>query len=75
MLKLTLALELSIPKSTAEKEAIGLNGKIAGKYGDFAQESQLLASLILEVFAEENAKKPLLNPKLVIKINSDNFSR
>jgi len=66
----TLGLELSIPKLTAEKEAIGPQGKINGKYGDFAQESQLLASLIIDVFTEESTHKPLLNPKLVIKINN-----
>jgi ribonucleoside-triphosphate reductase (formate) len=62
----TLVLELSIPKFTAEKEAIGSQGK----YGDFTQESQLLASLIIDVFAEESTSKPLLSPKLVIKINT-----
>jgi ribonucleoside-triphosphate reductase len=66
----TLGLELSIPKLTAEKEAIGPQGKINGKYGDFAQESQLLASLIIDVFTEESTHKPLLNPKLVIKISN-----
>jgi ribonucleoside-triphosphate reductase len=66
----TLGLELSIPKLTAEKEAIGPQGKINGKYGDFAQESQLLASVIIDVFTEESTHKPLLNPKLVIKISN-----
>ena len=70
----TLGLELSTPKLTAEKESVGPNGKIAGKYGDFNQESQLLASIILEVFAEEINKKPLLNPKLVIKINKETLT-
>jgi len=70
----SLVLEITVPKLTAEKEAIGLNGKIVGKYGDFAQESKLLASIILEVFAEESTKKPLLNPKLVIKINKDTLA-
>jgi anaerobic ribonucleoside-triphosphate reductase len=41
----TLALELSIPKCTAEKDAVGPLGKANGKYGDFTQESQLVASL------------------------------
>jgi ribonucleoside-triphosphate reductase len=66
----TLALELSIPKLTAEKEAIGPQGKTNGKYADFTSESQLVASLIVDVFAEESTCKPLLSPKLVIKINS-----
>ena len=53
----TLGLELSIPKLTAEKEAIGPQGKICGKYSDFTQESQLLASLIIEVFTEESSQE------------------
>lgn len=70
----TLVLELSIPKLTAEKEAIGPQGKITGKYCDFTQESQQLASIILDLFLEENTKKPLVNPKLVIKINEDSLT-
>jgi ribonucleoside-triphosphate reductase len=69
----TLALELSIPKSTAGKEAVGPQGKICGKYGDFTEESHRLASLVIEVFSEESAKKPLLNPKLIIRINKEAF--
>ena len=69
----TLVLELSIPKSTADKEAVGPLGKTAGKYVDFAQESQNLATLVCDVFLEENAKRPLLNPKLIIKINQDSL--
>ena len=69
-----LALELSIPKLTADKEAVGPQGKICGKYGDFAQESQQLAQLMIEIFSEESAKKPLLNPKLIIKFNKDTLA-
>jgi ribonucleoside-triphosphate reductase (formate) len=72
--EVTLGLEITIPRLMAEQETAGPNGKISGKYGDFAKESQLLASIILEVFAEENAKKPLLNPKLVIKISKDTYA-
>ena len=71
--EVTLELELTVPKSMTEKEAVGPNGKITGKYADFVQESQQLASAIVEVFAEESAKKPLLNPKLVIKIDNDTY--
>jgi ribonucleoside-triphosphate reductase len=70
----TLVIELSIPKSTAAKEAVGPLGKIAGKYGDFGQESQNLATIVCDVFLEENIKKPLLNPKLIIKINQDSLA-
>ena len=64
----TLGLDLSISNSTAEKEAFGARGKAAGKYGDYVKESHLLASLILDVFIEESSARPLLNPKLIIKI-------
>jgi ribonucleoside-triphosphate reductase len=65
-----LGMELSIPKFVADKAAIGPQGT-CGNYGDFAEESRLLASLIVEIFAEESSPKPLLNPKLILKINSE----
>ena len=52
--EVTLELELTVPKSMAEKEAVGPNGKSTGKYSDFVQESQQLALAIVEVFAEES---------------------
>ena len=67
----TLGLDLLIPKQTAEKEAVGPQGKAIGIYNDFAQESLLLASLIIDVFIEESTIKPLLSPKLIIKINGE----
>jgi anaerobic ribonucleoside-triphosphate reductase len=67
----TLGLDLSTPKFLASKVAIGAEGKPCGKYGDFAVESLLLASLIIEVVAEESNPKPLLNPKLVLKIDKE----
>ena len=66
-----LGVELSIPKFVAEKAAVGPQGKTCGNYGDFAEESRLLAALILEVFAEESSPKPLLNPKLIVKITDE----
>ena len=38
--EVTLELELIVPKSMMEKEAVGPNGKITGKYADFVLESQ-----------------------------------
>ncbi len=70
----TLGLELAIPKQTAEKEAIGPQGNVTGKYGDYSSESQQLASLFIDIFIEESSPKPLLNPKIVIKINSNTLT-
>jgi anaerobic ribonucleoside-triphosphate reductase len=67
----TLGIELLIPKFVADKAAVGPKGKICGNYGDFAEESQLLASVAIEVFAEESFPKPLFNPKLVLKISKE----
>ncbi len=66
-----LGLELSIPKFMTDKTAVGPQGKTCGKYGEFAEENRLLASLVLEVFAEENSPKPLLNPKIIVKITNE----
>jgi ribonucleoside-triphosphate reductase (formate) len=67
----TLGVDLLTPKFLAVKVAIGPQGKICGKYGDFAEEIMLVASLILEVIAEESNQKPLLNPKIVLKISKE----
>jgi ribonucleoside-triphosphate reductase (formate) len=66
----TLALELCISPLTAQKDAVGPSGRVCGKYGDYKAEIQLFASLLIDVFIEESEVKPLLSPKLVIKINS-----
>ena len=68
-----LALDLYIPKAAAEREAVGPQGKICGKYSDFTAESRLLAALALEVFSEESQRKPLLNPKLIIRVGKESF--
>lgn len=70
----TLGLELSTPKSVARKAAVGPNGKTFGKYADFAEESMLLALLTIEVLVEESALKPLLNPRVVLKISKETLT-
>ncbi|MGA2309773.1 MAG: anaerobic ribonucleoside-triphosphate reductase [Candidatus Bathyarchaeia archaeon] len=64
-------LELTTPKHLADKPATGPNGEQAGKYADYAEEAQQLASLLLEAFAEESLQKPLANPKLTVKIRPE----
>ena len=70
----TLGLELTTPDFLAEKPSAGPLGKPAGNYRDFTEESQLLASLLLEIFAEESTRKPLFNPKLIVKIRAETFT-
>jgi len=64
-------LELTTPTFLATEPAIGPHGKQTGKYKDYTTETQQLASLILDIFTEESYQKPLLNPKLIIKIRQE----
>ncbi|MCL2643446.1 MAG: hypothetical protein FWD52_08080 [Candidatus Bathyarchaeota archaeon] len=66
----TLELDLSIPKPLAEKQAIGPNGQLCGKYGNYTKEAHLIADLTLQIYSEITTIKPLMNPKIIIKINS-----
>jgi ribonucleoside-triphosphate reductase len=69
----SLGLELTVPDFITGKPAFGPLGNRVGKYGDFIEESQLLASLFLETLTEDSARKPLLNPKIIIKVRSETF--
>ena len=70
----SFGLELDIPQFIRDKTAFGPQGKILGKYEDFVEESRFLASIMLEVLAEESAGKPLFNPKLIIKLHDETFA-
>jgi ribonucleoside-triphosphate reductase len=70
----SISLEFTIPDFIADKPAVGIFGKLDGNYLDFCEESQILASILLEIFIEESMHKPLLNPKLVIKIRPETFT-
>jgi len=63
----SLGLELLVPEFLGEKEAFGPEGKAVGTYADFAEETRLLVTLLLEVMSEEGGSKPVFNPSLIIK--------
>lgn len=65
---IALGLEFHVPDFVVDKPAIGPSAEHVGKYGDYAEESQLLASLILDVLIEQSQSKPLLNPKITVSI-------
>jgi len=64
-----LGLELAIPSLLADKPAIGPQGKVVGKYAEYASEANLLASLALDICAEESSPKPLLNLNLIVNVD------
>jgi anaerobic ribonucleoside-triphosphate reductase len=67
----TLGLELSVSRLLAEKPAVAPKGQAAGKYGDYVGEVRRLADLILQVYSEVCAVKPLLNPCFVLAVNRE----
>jgi ribonucleoside-triphosphate reductase len=69
----TISLELTTPEFLAQEAAVGPHGKQADKYKHYTEESQQLASLLLDTFAEQTAQKPLINPQLIIKIRPETF--
>jgi len=70
-LQVSLGLELGVPSFLREKAAVAHGGKKVGSYGDFAEESLLIASLLLEVILEESEQKPVLQPSLIVKIRQE----
>jgi len=70
----SLGLEFTIPDFIAGKTAVGPFGKYVGKYADFFEESQVLALLVIEIFVEESVRKPLFNPKIILKIRLETFA-
>lgn len=67
----SLGLELVVPDFLEKKKAIGPGGKKTDRYGDFVEESRLIASLLLEVMFEDNKHKPVFNPSLIVKIRPE----
>ncbi len=67
----SLGLELVVPDFLEKKKAIGPSGKKVARYGDFVEESHLIASLLLEVMLEDNKHKPVFNPSLIVKIRPE----
>ena len=65
---IALGLELCVPDFVADRPAVGPSAGPVGKYADYAEESQLLASLVLDVLIEQSQSKPLLNPKIIVSI-------
>jgi ribonucleoside-triphosphate reductase (formate) len=70
-LEATLGLELSIPDFLAGKPAVAPSTQAKDSYGSYAKEALLLASLTLDILAEKSLTKPIVNPKIIIKIRPE----
>jgi len=66
-----LGIELVMPDFLVESQAFGVDGGTLGTYSDFAEESRLLASSLIEVMLEED--KPIFNPRIIVKLRPEVF--
>ncbi len=67
----SIGLELSTPGFLNEANAFGPNGKVEGVYSEFTEESQLVASLLLDVILDGEESKPIFNPSVIIKVRPE----
>jgi len=72
-LAVSVGLEFTVPGFLEDKEAIGPEGKNAGFYSDYVEESRLLASLLLETVLEESKQRPVFQPSLILKMRAEAF--
>lgn len=71
--RISINLEFSIPAFLSEKKVLGSQMEHAC-FGDYGEESLLLASMLLEAYAELAQDKPLLNPSITIKLRPESLS-
>ena len=71
--RLSLGLEFSIPKFLENVEAVTLNGKVKGVYGDYAQEANLLLELLIDAALDLSRYYLLMNPLLIFKVRKKDF--
>jgi ribonucleoside-triphosphate reductase len=70
-LQTSIGLELVIPSFLQEKDAFGQGGKKVGSYKGLAEESLLIASLLLDILLEEGEQKPTVQPSLIVKLRPE----
>ncbi|MDR2719444.1 MAG: ArsR family transcriptional regulator [Nitrososphaerota archaeon] len=69
--QVTFEIDFTVPKALTTKQVVGPNEQLGTKYGDYTKNVRLIADLILQVYSEITATKPLMNPQLIIKLNNE----
>lgn len=67
----SLGIEIAMPDFLAECKALGPGGNFVGVYGDYVDESRVLASLMLDSLGKMGDSKPVFNPSPIIKIRPE----
>lgn len=68
--EVSIDLEPAVPSFMSNVPVVAGTGAM-GNYGDFAEESRLLAKLTLEVIAEESTSVPMRNPRVNVKMRGE----
>jgi len=71
ILPASFGVELVVPDFLKDEKAFGPEGKRAGSYAEYAEETHLLASLLMETMSEESKHKPVFQPSLIIKLREE----
>lgn len=66
--EITIGVDPSIPKNFEEAYAFGPNGKLAGSYGDYFNESQMILDSLLDIFCEGNTQGHVFTSNLIFNI-------
>lgn len=69
-IKISLGLDFTVPRHLAEEEAIGIDGRPTGCYGDYTDDAQKLLNKLVDINLSET-HKPIFNPKLIFNINTN----
>jgi ribonucleoside-triphosphate reductase len=64
----SLGIDFSVPRNIESVEAIGVNGKKSGCYGDYSDEASTVLRILLDLMIEINARHPLFSPYLINNI-------
>jgi len=64
----SIGVELCIPEFLARQEAVGPNGKLVGRYEEYAHEATQLAESITEAFVLISSIRPPSSPRLLLKV-------
>ena len=70
----TLGLDRTAPNILEQSDAIGLNGKKEGRYGDYAREAEEILRTVIDAAQEIARNNPLVNPSIILRLNRERLS-
>jgi anaerobic ribonucleoside-triphosphate reductase len=70
----SIVIDLDTPETLSQEEVIGPTGMVSGRYGDFRNETLLLAETTINAFRAMSQSRPLALPHLVVRIRKRNLT-